>query len=134
MAWVAADRAVKAIEHFQLNGPLDRWRQLRQEIHDQVCRQGFDPELNAFVQYYGAKQFDASLLMLPLVGFLPATDPRICGTVEAIEQRLLRDGFVDRYPTLPDKSLRTRACHRKAAAIDNAAIRGCVVRPGPVLV
>jgi GH15 family glucan-1,4-alpha-glucosidase len=102
MAWVAADRAVKAIEHFQLDGPLDRWRQLRQEIHDQVCREGFDPELNSFVQYYGCKQLDASLLMMPLVGFLPATDPRIRGTVEAIEQRLVRDGFVDRYPTLPE--------------------------------
>lgn len=102
MAWVAADRAVKAIEHFQTDGPLDRWRQLRQAIHDQVCREGFDPELNSFVQYYGSKHLDASLLMLPLVGFLPATDPRMRGTVEAIEQRLVRDGFVDRYPTLTE--------------------------------
>jgi GH15 family glucan-1,4-alpha-glucosidase len=102
MAWVAADRAVKAIEHFQMDGPLDRWRQLRQEIHAQVCREGFDPALNAFVQYYGCKQLDASLLMLPLVGFLPATDPRMRGTVEAVEQRLMRDGFVDRYSTLPE--------------------------------
>jgi GH15 family glucan-1,4-alpha-glucosidase len=100
MAWVAADRAVKAIEHFHLDGPLDRWRQLRQEIHDQVCREGFDAELNTFVQYYGCKQLDASLLMMPLVGFLPATDPRMRGTVEAVEQRLVRNGFVDRYPTL----------------------------------
>jgi GH15 family glucan-1,4-alpha-glucosidase len=102
MAWVAADRAVKAIEHFQMDGPLDRWRQLRQSIHDQVCREGFDPALNSFVQYYGSKHLDASLLMLPLVGFLPATDPRMRGTVEAIEQRLVRDGFVDRYPTLTE--------------------------------
>jgi GH15 family glucan-1,4-alpha-glucosidase len=100
MAWVAADRAVKAIEHFHLDGPLDRWRQLRQEIHDQVCREGFDTELNTFVQYYGCKQLDASLLMMPLVGFLPATDPRMRGTVEAVEQRLVRNGFVDRYTTL----------------------------------
>jgi len=100
MAWVAADRAVKAIERFHLDGPLDRWRQLRQEIHAQVCREGFDPELNAFVQYYGCKQLDASLLMMPLVGFLPATDPRMRGTVEAVEQRLVRNGFVDRYTTL----------------------------------
>jgi GH15 family glucan-1,4-alpha-glucosidase len=100
MAWVAADRAVKAIEHFHLDGPLDRWRQLRQEIHDQVCREGFDAELNTFVQYYGCKQLDASLLMMPLVGFLPATDPRMRGTVEAVEQRLVRNGFVDRYTTL----------------------------------
>jgi GH15 family glucan-1,4-alpha-glucosidase len=102
MAWVAADRAVKAIERFQMDGPLDKWRQLRQEIHEQVCREGFDPELNTFVQYYGCKQLDASLLMMPLVGFLPATDPRMRGTVEAIEQRLVRDGFVDRYLALPE--------------------------------
>jgi GH15 family glucan-1,4-alpha-glucosidase len=97
MAWVAIDRAVKAIEHFQMDGPLDRWRQLRREIHAQVCREGFDPALNTFVQYYGGKQPDASLLMMPLVGFLPATDPRMRGTVEAVEQRLVRGGFVDRY-------------------------------------
>lgn len=102
MAWVAMDRAVKAVERFGLEGPVEQWRRLRKVIHDQVCRSGFDRELNAFVQYYGSKDLDASLLMLPLVGFLPATDPRMRGTVAAIQQRLMRDGFVDRYPTHPD--------------------------------
>jgi GH15 family glucan-1,4-alpha-glucosidase len=102
MAWVAVDRAVKAVENFHLEGPVEKWRCLRQTIHAQVCREGFDPELNAFVQYYGAKHLDASLLMLPLVGFLPASDPRIQGTVDAIQHQLMRDGFVERYPTLPE--------------------------------
>lgn len=102
MAWVAMDRAVKAVERFGLEGPVEQWRRLRKVIHDQVHRKGFDRELNAFVQYYGSKELDASLLMLPLVGFLPATDPRMRGTVAAIQQRLMRDGFVDRYPTHPD--------------------------------
>jgi GH15 family glucan-1,4-alpha-glucosidase len=102
MVWVAMDRAVKAVERFGLKGSVEQWRRLRKVIHDQVCRAGFDRELNAFVQYYGSKELDASLLMLPLVGFLPATDPRMRGTVAAIQQRLMRDGFVDRYPTHPD--------------------------------
>ncbi|HXV61157.1 MAG TPA: glycoside hydrolase family 15 protein [Vicinamibacteria bacterium] len=102
MAWVAMDRGVKAVEEFGLDGPVDKWKQLREEIHEQVCREGFDPEMNSFVQYYGAKHLDASLLMAPLVGFLPPTDPRMEGTVEAIQQRLLRDGFVDRYLTRPE--------------------------------
>jgi GH15 family glucan-1,4-alpha-glucosidase len=97
MAWVAVDRAVKAVERFGLTGPVERWRQLRATIHDEVCRRGFDAGLNSFVQFYGSKHLDASLLMLPLVGFLPATDPRMRGTVEAIERRLLTDGFVARY-------------------------------------
>jgi GH15 family glucan-1,4-alpha-glucosidase len=99
MAWVAVDRAVKAVEHFGLAGPVDKWRQLRAEIHQQVCTQGFDPQLNAFVQYYGSTDPDASLLMLPLVGFLPADDPRMVGTVEYIQKHLSRDGFIDRYRT-----------------------------------
>jgi GH15 family glucan-1,4-alpha-glucosidase len=99
MAWVAADRAVKAVEHLGLEGPVHIWRKLRDEIHQQVCTQGFDPELNSFVQYYGSKDPDASLLMLPLVGFLPADDPRMVGTVAYIQKRLHRDGFIDRYPT-----------------------------------
>lgn len=102
MAWVAADRAVKAVEQFSLDGPVAKWRQLRQDIHDQVCREGFDPQLNAFVQHYGSGTLDASLLMIPLVGFLPATDPRMVGTVAAIERRLVRHGFVDRYATVPE--------------------------------
>ncbi len=99
MAWVALDRAIKSIKHFGMKGPIDRWRKVRGTIHKEVCREGFDPELGSFVQYYGAKQLDASLLMIPLVGFLPASDPRVAGTVEAIQKHLMRDGFVQRYPT-----------------------------------
>jgi GH15 family glucan-1,4-alpha-glucosidase len=102
MAWVAIDRAVKAVEQFGYAGSVDQWRELRDTIHADVCRNGFDPELNSFVQYYGAKQLDASLLMLPLVGFLPATDPRLRGTVQAIQDQLMRHGFVERYRTDPD--------------------------------
>jgi len=101
MAWVAFDRAVKGMEQFGLEGPLDRWREIRDRIHESVCREGFDAGVGAFVQSYGSKEVDASLLMLPLVGFLPATDPRVLGTVRAIESSLLRDGFVDRYATHP---------------------------------
>jgi GH15 family glucan-1,4-alpha-glucosidase len=99
MAWVALDRAVRAVERFGLKGPVDRWREVRARIHADVCQNGFDPGLNSFVQYYGARHPDASLLMLPLVGFLPATDPRMLGTVSAIEERLMVDGLVIRYPT-----------------------------------
>jgi GH15 family glucan-1,4-alpha-glucosidase len=99
MAWVAFDRAVKAVERFQLDAPLDRWRQQRDQIHEEVCRNGFNPEIGAFVQHYGAKGLDASLLMIPLVGFLPATDSRVLGTVNAIERHLMVDGFVQRYAT-----------------------------------
>jgi GH15 family glucan-1,4-alpha-glucosidase len=99
MAWVALDRAVKSAERFGLQAPLEKWRRLREAIHAQDCREGFDAERNSFVQYYGAKEVDASLLMLPLVGFLPATDPRMRGTVAAIEGTLMRDGLLDRYST-----------------------------------
>jgi GH15 family glucan-1,4-alpha-glucosidase len=102
MAWVALDRAVKAVERFGRAGPVDRWRQLRDVIHADVCRQGYDPDLRAFVQSYGSKLLDASLLMIPLVGFLPATDPRVLGTVRAIQQHLVTDGFVARYQTRTD--------------------------------
>ncbi len=97
MAWVAADRAVKAVERFGLDGPLDRWRALRDTIHREVCERGFDATRNAFVQHYGSNQLDASLLMVPLVGFLPPHDARVRGTVHAIERELTRDGFVQRY-------------------------------------
>ena len=99
MAWVAFDRAVRSIEEFGLPGPAERWRALREKIHEQVCREGFNSGLNSFVQSYGSNQLDASLLLLPLVGFLPADDPRIMGTVAAIEKLLLRDCFVARYDT-----------------------------------
>lgn len=102
MAWVALDRAVKSIELFGLDGPLDRWRAVRDAIHQDVCARGFDPRQGAFVQSYGSPLLDASLLMMPLVGFLPATDPRVRGTIEAIERQLTRDGFVARYATVPD--------------------------------
>jgi GH15 family glucan-1,4-alpha-glucosidase len=98
MAWVAMDRAVKAVEHGWLSDHEGRWRALRQEIHEEICRQGFDSELKSFVGFYGSKKPDASLLMIPLVGFLPAKDPRMAGTVAAIEKHLMRrDGFVARY-------------------------------------
>jgi len=101
MAWVAFDRAVKAVEKFGLEGPSARWRALRDEVHAEVCARGFDPGLGAFVQSYDARRLDASLLMIPLVGFLPATDPRVRGTVEAIERDLTVDGFVSRYAPEP---------------------------------
>jgi GH15 family glucan-1,4-alpha-glucosidase len=101
MAWVAFDRAVKAVETEGLTGPVERLKETRDAIHREVCREGFNSQLGSFVQYYGSELLDASLLMLPLVGFLPASDPRIRGTVAAIEKQLLRDGFVDRYLTQP---------------------------------
>jgi len=99
MAWVAVDRMVKAVERFGLEGPVERWRALRATIQQEILRKGFDPERNTFVQYYGGKELDASLLMIPMVGFLPASDARVRGTVEAIERDLMREGFVMRYPT-----------------------------------
>jgi GH15 family glucan-1,4-alpha-glucosidase len=99
MAWVALDRAVKGVENYHLGGSVEKWRQRRDELHQEICEKGFDAKLGSFVQYYGSKDLDASLLMAPLVGFLPAADPRIRGTVEAIEKHLMRDGFVQRYPT-----------------------------------
>ena len=99
MAWVAFDRAIRSAEDFGLEGPLDRWRALRDRIHEEVCRNGFDPGQNSFVQSYGSTELDASLLMIPIVGFLPVSDPRVAGTVAAIERNLLRDGFVLRYNT-----------------------------------
>jgi GH15 family glucan-1,4-alpha-glucosidase len=99
MAWVAYDRALKSAEMFDLKGPIDRWKALCSEIREDVEARGFDTELNSFVQAYGAKQLDASLLLLPCVGFLPPDDPRIRGTVAAIEDTLIVDGFVQRYDT-----------------------------------
>jgi GH15 family glucan-1,4-alpha-glucosidase len=102
MAWVAVDRAVNDIERFGLSGDRDRWKRLREEIHAEVCEKGYDPDRRAFTQYYGSQELDASLLMIPLVGFLAPDDERVGGTVEAIERELCRDGFVQRY--LTDKS------------------------------
>ena len=97
MAWVAVDRAVKAIERCHVDGPLERWRALRETIHEQVCREGYDSNRGTFVQYYGGTSLDGSLLMIPLVGFLPAFDPRVQGTLHAIERELTVDGLVMRY-------------------------------------
>jgi GH15 family glucan-1,4-alpha-glucosidase len=106
MAWVAVDRAVKSVEQFGLEGPLETWKALRAEIHEDVCRNGFDAGLGSFVQSYGSGKLDASLLQLPCLGFLPPQDPRIRGTVEAVERNLLADGFVLRYdPSETDDGL-----------------------------
>ena len=99
MAWLAFDRAVRMVQEFGVDGPLDRWVKLRSDIHDEVCSLGFSRELNSFVQYYGSKELDASLLLLPLVGFLPPEDHRIQGTVAAIEKNLMQGGLVARYNT-----------------------------------
>ncbi|HEY5106778.1 MAG TPA: glycoside hydrolase family 15 protein [Caulobacteraceae bacterium] len=99
MAWVAFDRAVRSAEEFGLQAPIDRWRVIRDTIHRQVCDQGFDFARNSFVQSYGAAELDASLLLIPMVGFLPPGDPRVRGTVAAIECTLMRDGLVRRYDT-----------------------------------
>lgn len=99
MAWVALDRAVKALERHGTDGPRDRWRAVRDEIRAEVARQGFDVERNTFTQYYGSQKLDGSLLMLPLVGFVSPTDPRMRGTVAAIERELVTEGFVRRYVT-----------------------------------
>jgi GH15 family glucan-1,4-alpha-glucosidase len=100
MAWVAFDRAANAVQdqgHFE---SAQRWRTIADEIHVEVCERGFDRELNSFVQVYGSKRLDASLLLIPLVGFLPPTDPRVRGTLQAIEDKLLiNDEFVQRYDT-----------------------------------
>jgi GH15 family glucan-1,4-alpha-glucosidase len=101
MTWVALDRSIRSAEEFGLRAPLTRWRELRARIHRQVCEQGFDAELGSFVQYFGSKSLDASLLMLPLVGFLPADDARVRGTVAAIERELMVEGLVRRYHTDP---------------------------------
>jgi GH15 family glucan-1,4-alpha-glucosidase len=98
MAWVALDRAIKAVEVAGQEGPVDRWRATRRELHHEVCREGYSSERDAFVQYYGAEHLDASLLLIPLVGFLPADDPRVKGTVAAIQRELTVDGLVHRYP------------------------------------
>jgi GH15 family glucan-1,4-alpha-glucosidase len=99
MAWVGLDRAIRDVELFGFDGPVDRWRAVRQEIREEVCREGYDEELGSFVQSYGSKEIDAAALMIPFVGFLPADDPMMMGTVAAIQDRLMADGFVIRYDT-----------------------------------
>jgi GH15 family glucan-1,4-alpha-glucosidase len=97
LAWVAFDRAVQSVERWDLHGPLDRWRRVRDEIHEEVCRKAFNVELNSFTQAYGSDELDASTLLIPLVGFLPVDDPRVAGTIDAVQRHLTRDGFVERY-------------------------------------
>jgi GH15 family glucan-1,4-alpha-glucosidase len=97
LAWVAFDRAVQAAESFGLDGPVERWRRLREEIHGEVCREGYNSELGAFTQSYGSDELDASTLLIPILGFLPADDPRVVGTIDAVQRDLTRDGFVERY-------------------------------------
>ncbi|MDI3419016.1 glycoside hydrolase family 15 protein [Streptomyces luteolus] len=100
MAWVAVDRTIKLIESGDVDGPLERWRDLRDGIHRDVCEKGYDPERNTFTQSYGSKELDASLLLIPQMGFLPPDDKRVVGTIEAIQRELsTEDGFVLRYPT-----------------------------------
>jgi GH15 family glucan-1,4-alpha-glucosidase len=99
MAWLAFDRMIKSAEAFGLPGPVDHWKNIRAAIHADVCEQAFDPELGSFVRAYETKELDASLLLLPEIGFLPASDERVRGTVAAIERRLMADGFVLRYDT-----------------------------------
>ncbi len=97
MAWVAMDRAVKSVEKYGLDGPVERWRKVRDEIHEQVIAQGYNAEVGAFTQAYGSKDLDASLLLMPMMGFLPIEDPRVVSTIEAIQRDLMVDGFVIRY-------------------------------------
>jgi GH15 family glucan-1,4-alpha-glucosidase len=99
MAWVAFDRAIRTVERSGFDGPVDRWRAARRAIHDEVCQHGFDRQRGTFVQSYGSTELDASLLLLPTVGFLSTDDPRVQGTIAAIEKHLLVDGFVLRYDT-----------------------------------
>jgi GH15 family glucan-1,4-alpha-glucosidase len=99
MSWVALDRGIRAIEANKVEGPVARWREVRQRIHDEVCARGFNRELGSFVQSYDSKNFDACLLLIPTTGFLPADDPRVRGTIAAVERDLFVDGFVRRYDT-----------------------------------
>ncbi|MCX5451165.1 glycoside hydrolase family 15 protein, partial [Streptomyces nigrescens] len=100
MTWVAVDRTVKLIESGDVDGPLERWKDLRETIHRDVCEKGYDKERNTFTQSYGSQELDASLLLIPQMGFLPPDDKRVIGTIEAIQRELsTEDGFVLRYPT-----------------------------------
>ena len=125
LAWVAFDRGVHAIENAGHVGPLDRWKQIRRELHDEICRESFNVELNSFVQSYGSDRLDASCLQIPLVGFLPPDDPRVVGTVERIERDLTHDGLVMRYahdegPTVDGLPPR-RACSSRARSGSSTA-------------
>ena len=99
MAWVVFDRAARIAERFELEAPLERWAEIRDEIHSEVCERGYDSERRTFTQYYGSKELDASVLNIPLVGFLSGDDERVTGTIDAVWRELGRDGFVSRYST-----------------------------------
>jgi len=105
MAWVAFDRAIKTVEEAGLSGPVERWRRLRDAIHDEACARAWNSEKGAFCQAYGSAQLDASLLLIPQVGFLPARDPRMVATIKAIERELVQDGLVMRYRTVGQDGL-----------------------------
>ncbi|WP_207004321.1 glycoside hydrolase family 15 protein [Trinickia mobilis] len=128
MAWVAFDRAIRSAEKFGLPAPIEHWRALGEQIHADVCAKAWNPKLNAFVQAYGGDNLDASTLLMPLLGFLPPADPRIAGTVDAIEKNLMRDGFVLRYHTgdvddgLPPGEGTFLAC--SFWMVDNLALQG----------
>jgi GH15 family glucan-1,4-alpha-glucosidase len=128
MAWVAVDRAIKEAERYRLRSPLVRWRKVRAKMHAQICRLGFDARRKTFVQYYGASEVDASLLLIPLVGFLPPNDARVRGTLAAVQRELLGDGLVARYRSaaavdgLPDGEGRFLPCSFWLA--DNLALAG----------
>jgi GH15 family glucan-1,4-alpha-glucosidase len=104
MAWVAVDRAVRSVEKFGLDGPVQQWQELRDEIAQDILDRGFDQQRGTFTQYYGSTELDAAVLMIPLVGFLPADDERVRGTVTAIEKELLVDGYVQRYTQTPENT------------------------------
>jgi GH15 family glucan-1,4-alpha-glucosidase len=128
MTWVAFDRAIRSAQSFSLPGPVDRWRELRERIHADVCHSGWNAKVGAFTQSYGADELDSSLLLLPLLGFLPPHDPRIVSTVNAIERDLMRDGFLMRYHTsqvddgLPPGEGTFLAC--SFWMVDNLALQG----------
>ena len=102
MCWVAVDRAIRGVEQRGLDGPLDKWKATRDAIRSDVLEHGYDADRNSFVQAYGSSRLDAALLLIPSVGFLPGDDPRVVGTIEAVQRELQHDGFVRRYLTQDD--------------------------------
>jgi GH15 family glucan-1,4-alpha-glucosidase len=130
LAWVAMDRAVKAVEQLGHEGPVDRWRRIRHEIHQEVCRNAYDPDRRTFTQFYGSRELDASLLLMPLVGFLPPSDPRVRGTIEAIERELCQDGYVLRYPHRTRRGGGGRAARPGGSLSRLYVLAGRQLRPG----
>jgi GH15 family glucan-1,4-alpha-glucosidase len=116
MAWLAFDVIVRLVERFDLEAPVERWKQVRDEIHAEVCDKGYDEKRKTFTQYYGSQELDAAVLMIPIVGFLPGTDERVTGTIDALRDELGHDGFISRYSTsatddgLPGSEAQFLAC------------------------